>query len=184
MENTQTVQNEQPTQVEQPAVQAEQPVAQAEQPVAKEVADKEEERSVVDMHPDELIDAMNAERAITKKIDEVRAIDKVNTLEKAGVSKEQIETWKRQFGPVECQSILGQIYVYRGLSRLELNNINKMEGLTLEMKEEIFTEKCTLYPQLSRMNFSGNSAGVPTIIAEAIHALSGFVPEEETPVRL
>jgi hypothetical protein len=55
-------------------------------------------------------------------------------------------------------------------------NGNVSQSEALMENEEVITEMCLLYPKLTRKQFSGKKAGLPTILAQQILEASGFNP--------
>jgi hypothetical protein len=151
-----------------------------ETPVPVEPAPAESEITEQDIRNE-----IKEQRDVINKLNKVRKEDRVQALGSKGVTAEQIEEWKKLHGPLESVTISGQMYVYRGLRRQEFKQLQEQTvNADQSLREEIVTEKCTLFPQLNRMNFPSGLAGSPSLISDRVMMLSGFEFEEETPVRL
>lgn len=87
------------------------------------------------------------------------------------VTKEQICEWKKEWWSVFSINISDIDFVYRQLSRKELQVVDSTYNLE-EEKEEAICKLCTLYPR--DYPFSSSLAGVPTMLCEAILESSGM----------
>ena len=116
-------------------------------------------------------------------------------------SKEQLDTWKKEYGRVLMTKISSQSYVYRGLTNAEFEKLRDEERqfiADLEQKgvsqEEISQQTitnsmkavvsaCVLYPEKYAEKISSDLAGVLEVLQPAILEASGFpneVPEVQT----
>jgi hypothetical protein len=96
---------------------------------------------------------------------------------------DKVEGWKQQFGRIESIHILGQLFIWRGMTRAEY--IALMGGGQEKMKnEEAITSKCLLYPQIDQLDWVKMPAGLPTTLSDHVLATSGFGTEDPIPVRL
>lgn len=93
-----------------------------------------------------------------------------------GPTRKEIEGWKEKYGVKKISMIVvgGDIFVFRTLKRPEYREVLRNQELTALDREEVFSEKCTLYPY----NFSTDNdefdAGIYTILSDAIIDRSGF----------
>lgn len=108
-------------------------------------------------------------------------------MEKHGIKPEQIDAWKEHFGLIETVHILGQLYVYRGISRHEASMIGEdltKRGMnTPEKREEEAVTRALLYPALHPGELRQLPAGVASTLAEGITLLSGYTTDD-APIRL
>jgi hypothetical protein len=105
-----------------------------------------------------------------------------------GPTAGQIIEWKEEFGDVYITSLtFDEHVVWRTINRGEyraamqhmeklMANGNVSQSEALMENEEVITEMCLLYPKLTRKQFSGKKAGLPTILAQQILEASGFNP--------
>lgn len=93
-----------------------------------------------------------------------------------GPTRKEIEGWKEKYGVKKISMIVvgGDIFVFRTLKRPEYREVLRNQELTALDREEVFSEKCTLFPY----NFSTDNdefdAGIYTILSDAIIDRSGF----------
>lgn len=123
----------------------------------------EEDRSVEDMDPDEV-------------------------LWPNGPTAGQIIEWKKEYGDVYITSLTFEDHVVwrtinRGEYRAAMTHMEKLvasgtvtQADALMENEEVITETCLLFPKLTRKQFTGKKAGLPTVISQQILEASGFNP--------
>ena len=96
---------------------------------------------------------------------------------------QQVDVWKQNFGRIESIHILGQLFIWRGMTRSEY--IALMGSGQEKMKnEEAICSKCLLYPQIDKLDWVSMPAGLPTTLSDHVLASSGFGTEDPIPVRL
>lgn len=101
-----------------------------------------------------------------------------------GPTRQEVEEWKDKYGNIYFTPFEGEIYIWRTLNRAEYREIVSNQKLTVLDREEIFTEKCVLYPRNFKIaNLNKGQAGVPTILSEMIMDKSGFVAQT-APIKL
>jgi hypothetical protein len=165
--------------------QAPQAPQEQQQAAVQDTAQPQQEKPVKDITKEDIRNELNNQREMIEKLQSVVKEEKVSTLAGAGITTDIIEAWKSEHGPIEALTINGQIYVYRGIRRLELEKIQEdTANAKGTLREDMIAERCTLYPKLNRVNFPQGAAGLPTTLADRITNLSGFEFEEEIPVRL
>lgn len=101
-----------------------------------------------------------------------------------GPTRYEVEEWKERYGGIYFTPIEGEVFVWRTLKRPEYREIIRDQTLTALDREEIFTEKCMLFPR----NFTiekmlESRAGIPSILSEMIMDKSGFVAQS-APIKL
>lgn len=102
-------------------------------------------------------------------------------LEKYGISQEQINKWKEQFGRIELSVIGGRAFVYRFAPNMEWQQLKtQTENLDRrELVEEALVKRFVLFPQSFKTELPTLPAGVVPTLAEAITRISGFGYDEE-----
>jgi len=101
-----------------------------------------------------------------------------------GPTRLEIEQWKEKYGSIYFTPFDDEIYIWRILQRQEYNAIISDRQLTALDREEIFTEKCVLYPRnYTREKMKEGKAGVPTLLNEMIMDKSGFIAQS-APIKL
>ncbi|EOO44552.1 hypothetical protein [Bacillus cereus] len=103
---------------------------------------------------------------------------------KNGPTRCEIEEWKERYGGIYFTPFEGEPFVWRTLSRPEYREIIRDQTLTALDREEMFTEKCVLFPR----NFTiekmlKSRAGIPSLLSEMIMDKSGFVAQS-APIKL
>lgn len=93
-----------------------------------------------------------------------------------GPTRKEIEGWKEKYGVKKISMIVvgGDIFVFRTLKRPEYREVLRNQELTALDREEIFAEKCTLYPYNFSTDNDDFDAGIYTILSDAIIDRSGF----------
>jgi hypothetical protein len=156
-----------------------------EAPVSEAPVEEKKEVEASEATQEDFNDAYSDRLSVQKKVKEAARTSRAALLESIGITEKIVDAWKEEHGPVETLKIAGQIYIYRGMTRNELKTLDaQSDKVTDDLREEYITEKCTLWPKIDRMQFSGSGAGIPTTMANAIMELSGFVAEDEAPIRL
>lgn len=94
-----------------------------------------------------------------------------------GPTRKEIEGWKEKYGKNKvCMIVVsGEIFIFRTLKRPEYREVLRDQDHTALDREEIFSEKCTLYPYDFSTKSDKWDAGVCTILSDAIIDRSGFV---------
>lgn len=90
-----------------------------------------------------------------------------------GLSQEQVDEWKKQYGELYVTEFEDQTFVWRVLNRAEYKKIVNAQGMDVFQREEEICRQCVLYPQ--NYDYSVAKAGVATLLAEQIMDKSGFV---------
>lgn len=103
---------------------------------------------------------------------------------KNGPTRMEVEEWKERYGGIYFTPFEGEPFVWRTLSRPEYREIIRDQTLTALDREEMFTEKCVLFPR----NFTiekmlKSRAGIPSLLSEMIMEKSGFVAQS-APIKL
>lgn len=101
-----------------------------------------------------------------------------------GPTRQEVEEWKEKYGNVYFIPLADNYYIFRALTRAEYREVIENQDLTLLDREEIFTEKCVLFPRNYRASKdSKGNAGVPSALAEVIMDKSGFIAQS-APIKL
>lgn len=101
-----------------------------------------------------------------------------------GPTRREVEGWKERHEYVYFTPFANEVYVWRTLMRPEYREIIRDTTLTAMDREEMFTEKCTLYPyDFSLDKIKKSRAGVASLLSEMIMDKSGFVAQS-APIRL
>ena len=112
-------------------------------------------------------------------------------ISKTGLTKEQLDDWKKKCGRIEAQCIRGKWYVYRGLSRLEWQKLADEEAAVETTgavsdslkRESRVVNNCLLFP--SNLEVAAPAeAGVPSVLYAHILNFSGFEPDLPEPIEL
>lgn len=103
---------------------------------------------------------------------------------KNGPTRMEVEEWKERYGGIYFTPFESEPFVWRTLSRPEYREIIRDQTLTALDREEMFTEKCVLFPR----NFTiekmlKSRAGIPSLLSEMIMDKSGFVAQS-APIKL
>lgn len=103
---------------------------------------------------------------------------------KNGPTRMEVEEWKERYGGIYFVPFEGDPFVFRVLTRPEYREIIRDQTLTALDREEMFTEKCVLFPR----NFTvekmlKSRAGIPSLLSEMIMDKSGFVAQS-APIKL
>ncbi len=105
-----------------------------------------------------------------------------------GPTAGDIVEWKKEYGDVYITSLTFEEHlVWRTINRKEyraamlhmeklLASENVSQSDALMENEEIVTEACLLFPKMTRKDFAGKKAGIPTILSQQILEASGFNP--------
>lgn len=93
-----------------------------------------------------------------------------------GPTRKEIEGWKEKYGVKKISMIVvgGDIFVFRTLKRPEYREVLRNQELTALDREEVFSEKCTLFPYNFSTDNDDFDAGIYTILSDAIIDRSGF----------
>lgn len=101
-----------------------------------------------------------------------------------GPTRREVEGWKEKHGAVYFTPFDSEVFVWRRLLRPEYRTIISDSTLTALDREELFTEKCVLYPyDFSLEKIKKYSAGVSSLLSEMIMDKSGFVAQS-APIKL
>jgi len=96
-----------------------------------------------------------------------------------------VDQWKEKFrgAKIESAHVGGQLYIYRGLNRVEYLGIMS-QGMDKAKNEEHLASKGTLWPSIGILDWATLPAGLPVTLSDLILAASSFGTEEVVPVRL
>ena len=102
-----------------------------------------------------------------------------------GPTRREVEGWKdRHEGHVYFTPFSNEVFVWRTLMRPEYREIIRDTSLTALDREEMFTEKCVLYPyDFSLEKIKKSRAGIASLLSEMIMDKSGFVAQS-APIKL
>lgn len=101
-----------------------------------------------------------------------------------GPSRKEVEGWKSRYTHVYFTPFDGEVYVWRTLQRPEYREIIRDATLTALDREEMFTEKCVLFPyDFSLEKIKKSRAGIASLLSEMIMDKSGFVAQS-APIKL
>ena len=101
-----------------------------------------------------------------------------------GPSRMEVEEWKERHGNVYFTPYDSEVYIWRVLRRPEYREIIRDTTLNALDREELFTEKCVLYPRNFNLETIKKSrAGVASLLSEMIMEKSGFVAQS-APIKL
>ena len=104
-----------------------------------------------------------------------------------GLTNEDIESFKRQYGAVAIATIGGKPYLYRQVRRSELRQIRQLQvsaNADFEMiAQEKIASRCTIAPKITEEGLRESGAGLASTLSELIYALSDF-DADAPPVRL
>lgn len=132
---------------------------------------------------------------IAEETDEVEEYDSTKMdpeeeLFPGGPNFAQINAWKEKFGDIYVTSVTPDKHVvWRTMTRFEYRNLIKnMEqaiasGAVSQAQanldnEESIAELCVLFPEYSRLNATGELAGVASTISQQVMEASAFVAVE------
>jgi len=130
------------------------------------------------------------EKMTPEKMKEELKAEVMKQLAKEGCTKEMLDAWKAQWGPLGFLPIGEQLYVIRPLMRKEWKEMNKIwqarsqgeSPVTQFDTEEEIAARALLWPQLTILDMKTKlPAGVPSTLAEGISQHAGFVPNA-TPI--
>lgn len=108
----------------------------------------------------------------------------ISPVMKNGPTREEVEGWKERYEHVYFTPFDGQTFVWRTLQRPEYREIIRDQTLTALDREELFTEKCVLYPYNFSLDVIKKSrAGIASLLSEMIMDKSGFVAQS-APIKL
>ncbi|WP_225446649.1 tail chaperonin [Paenibacillus rhizovicinus] len=101
-----------------------------------------------------------------------------------GPTRLEVEQWKEKYRGVYFTPFDDEVFVWRTLERPEYKECIADRTLTQLDREEIYTEKCVLFPRnYSREKMRNDKAGIPSLLAEMIMDKSGFVAQA-APIKL
>ncbi|MCD7910955.1 hypothetical protein KC480_05370 [Bacillus velezensis] len=102
-----------------------------------------------------------------------------------GPTRKEVEGWKEKYsGFIYFVPFEGDIFIFRPLERPEYREIVSNTTLTALDREEVFTEKCVIYPyDFSIEKIKKSRAGIASLLAEMIMEKSGFVAQT-APIKL
>ena len=129
-----------------------------------------------------------------KAMDEARKVQSSRVREllatKYGVTPEMIQDWKNKAGRIKVQAIQDNWFVFRGLSRLEWQEMSDTEaqieanmpseGLKKEMRT---VNRCLLFPEQLDIGAPAQ-AGVASVLFAEVLKFSGFEPDMAEAVEL
>jgi hypothetical protein len=103
-----------------------------------------------------------------------------------GITKDEVEALKNNFGRLELVHINGAPYLYRPLFRREFRRLrdpNNIQGANEMMIEEKVVCSCVVRPQLTEEGLSQLGAGLSSTLAALIYNISDF-DIDAAPIRL
>lgn len=101
-----------------------------------------------------------------------------------GPTRKEVEGWKARYEHVYFTPFDGETFVWRTLQRPEYREIIRDTTLTALDREELFTEKCVLFPyDFSLEKIKKSRAGIASLLSEMIMDKSGFVAQS-APIKL
>lgn len=101
-----------------------------------------------------------------------------------GPSRKEVEGWKSRYEHIYFTPFEGETFVWRVLQRPEYREIIRDTNLTALDREELFTEKCVLFPyDFSLDKIKKSRAGIASLLSEMIMDKSGFVAQS-APIKL
>ncbi|MBU5262125.1 hypothetical protein [Bacillus atrophaeus] len=101
-----------------------------------------------------------------------------------GPTRKEIEGWKHKYGFIYFVPFDGDVFIFRALKRPEYREIVSNTTLSALDREEVFTEKCVIYPyDFSLEKIEKSRAGIASLLAEMIMEKSGFVAQT-APIKL
>lgn len=102
-----------------------------------------------------------------------------------GPTRREVEGWKERYdGRIFFVPFDGDAFVFRALDRPEYREIIRDTTLTALDREEMFTEKCVLFPyNFSIDKIKKSRAGIASLLSEMIMDKSGFVAQS-APIKL
>lgn len=119
----------------------------------------------------------------------VEDLDPNEALWQDGPTAGQVIQWKEEHGEVYVTSFdfAKEHYLWRTLTRGEyrliMQNLERIVGSGKVSQseanmdnEETITEMCLLFPRMTKADFRGSKAGIPTALSEEILEASGFKP--------
>jgi len=120
--------------------------------------------------------------------DEMTAKEMENELQKPifpnGPLRDEVEAWKEKYRAVYFTPFDDDVFVWRALERMEYREIISKKDLSQLDREEIFVEKCVLFPRnYTKERMTTGKAGIPSLLAEMIMDKSGFVAQS-APIKL
>lgn len=125
-----------------------------------------------DIQPDQIVEDMNPDEELWP----------------GGPTAGQIVEWKNQYKEVYITSLSFEDHVVwrvmnRGEYRAAMQHMERLIGSgnvsqseALMDNEEIVTETCLLFPKMTKKDFAGSKAGLPTTLSQQILEASGFNP--------
>jgi hypothetical protein len=89
-----------------------------------------------------------------------------------------IEEFKRRYGNIYITDFEnGDVYIYRALNRKEWREIKNIQNADALYQEERICDSAVIWPKTDPGKFRiYGAAGVPTVLAEQILEISGFIP--------
>jgi len=103
---------------------------------------------------------------------------------KFGPTRKEVEGWKERHGDVYFTPFESQVFVWRTLKRPEYREVIRDNTLTALDREEVFTERCVLFPyDFSIEKILKSRAGIASLLSEMVMDKSGFVAQSG-PVKL
>jgi hypothetical protein len=101
-----------------------------------------------------------------------------------GPTKRKVNEWKETYGDVFFTPFEDEIYIWKTLQRHEYRQIIAKKEINPMDREEVFVEKCVLFPEgYTKEIMNNGKAGVPSLLAEMIMDKSGFVAQS-LPIKL
>lgn len=121
---------------------------------------------------------------IQDSVDVLNQNDELDLIFENGPTKREVSEWKERYRSVYFTPFEDEIYVWRVLERSEYREIINRKEMTQLDREEIFVEKCMLFPRnYTKEKMIHGKAGVPSLLAEMIMDKSGFVAQS-APIKL
>jgi len=95
-----------------------------------------------------------------------------------GPTLTEVEEWKRRYTNIYVTDFEnGDVYIYRPLTRKEWKEIRNIQNADQLYQEERICDTAVIWPKTDINKFRIHGpAGVPTVLAEQILEISGFIP--------
>ena len=89
-----------------------------------------------------------------------------------------IEEFKRRYGSIYITDFEnGDVFIYRAITRKEWKDIKNIQNADALYQEERICDSAVVWPKTDPNKFRVyGAAGIPTVLAEQILEISGFIP--------
>ncbi len=117
--------------------------------------------------------------------DETNAMAQFEGILPKGYSLEQALIDKGMYGAIYLQHLPSGPYVFRPLTKMDMDSIRKMKGMTEERVPQEVVQMCVLSPKISKVFIQTSSAGTLKTLADIVYMYSDFIgPNTESPIKL